>query len=510
MGKLIIGIVVVALVLVLIVTGYVKAPPDTAYIISGFRKKPRVLIGKAGIRIPFLERLDKLSLKLIPLDIKTNTAVPTKDCINIFVDSAVNVKISSKKELLEISAQNFLNKKTEDIGRIVSEVLEGNVREIICMMNLRDLIGDRKAFVSQVAENVKPDLEAMGLELISFNVQNFRDNNGVIEDLGIENISQIKKDASIAKANADKEVAVAQAKADKDANDARVEAETEIAKKNNELEIRKAELKITSDTKKAEADAAYEIQKQEQLKIIETATVNAQIAKAEREAELNKQQVEVEEQRLVAEVNKRADAEKYEIEQKAAADLSKRKREAEAKQYEEEREAEARKAKADAEKYAMIQEAEGIRAKGEAEAAAIQAKGVAEAQAMEKKAEAYQKYNKAAMAEMMINVLPEIAGKIAEPLKQIDKITIIGGGNGTENAVGDIAGNVPTVMAKLFESMKEATGVDLAEIMKADTYDAKVNRHLTINSDLKDDKIKDAAIASYVVEEEKEEDNKKN
>lgn len=138
------------------------------------------------------------------------------------------------------------------------------------------------------------------------------------------------------------------------------------------------------------------------------------------------------------------------------------------------------KAQAEAKKYAMLQEAEGIRARGQAEAAAIQARALAEAEGMEKKAEAYQKYNQAAMAEMMIKVLPEIAGKIAEPLSQIDRITIIGGGNGTENGVEAVAGNVPVVMAKLFESMKEATGVDLAEIMRADTYDAKVTRNINL------------------------------
>ena len=201
-------------------------------------------------------------------------------------------------------------------------------------------------------------------------------------------------------------------------------------------------------------------------------------------------------QTLEAEINKKADADRYAVEQKAAADLAKRQKEAEArkyeqgkeaeamkakaeaKKYEQEQEAEAMKAQAEAKKYAMLQEAEGIRARGEAEAAAIQAKGVAEAEAMEKKAEAYQKYNRVAMAEMMIKVLPEVAGQIAAPLSQIDKITIIGG-NG-DNSVDGVAGNVPAVMAKLFQSMKETTGVDLAEIMKADTYDAKVTRNVNL------------------------------
>ena len=155
-------------------------------------------------------------------------------------------------------------------------------------------------------------------------------------------------------------------------------------------------------------------------------------------------------------------------------------KEAEAKQFEAQREAEARKAQAEADRFAKQQEAEGIRAVGEAEASAIQAKGIAEAEAMEKKAEAYAKYNKAAVAEMMIKVLPDIAGKIAEPLSQIDKITIIGGGEGS-NGVEQVAGNVPAVMTKLFESMKETTGIDLADIIKADSYDAKVNRNITVN-----------------------------
>ena len=186
-------------------SGYVKASPDTALIISGLRKKPKVLIGKAGIKVPFFERMDKLSLKLIPLDIKTGDAVPTADCINIYVDSAVNVKVGSTSEMVEIAAQNFLNKSTQEIGDIVTEVLEGNIREIICTMKLRELIGDRKTFVEKVSENVIPDLKKMGLELVSFNVQRFSDENHVINDLGIDNISQIKKDAAIAKANADKE-----------------------------------------------------------------------------------------------------------------------------------------------------------------------------------------------------------------------------------------------------------------------------------------------------------------
>lgn len=471
---------VVILVIVLLCVGYVKAPPDMAYIISGFKKKSKIVIGKATIRIPFLERLDKLNLRLIPIDVKTSNAVPTADYININVDATVNVKISNDPERLRLAAENFLNKNTEYVAGVAREVLEGNVREIVGKMKLEEMVSDRQKFATLVKENAEPDLAAMGLDIISFNVQNFVDGNEVIENLGIDNIVKIKKAAAIARAESERDIKVAQASADKESNDAAVAAQTEIAKKQNELAIKKSELQIEADTKKAEADAAYEIQKEEQRKTIEITTANANIAKQEREIELKQKEVAVKEQALDAEVKKQAEADKYAAQQRADADLYQRQKDAEAKQFEAQRAAEARKAQAEAERYSKEQEAAGIRAVGEAEASAIQAKGIAEAEAMEKKAEAYAKYNKAAVAEMMIKVLPDVAAKIAEPLGQIDKITIIGGGEGAGNGVDQVAGNVPAVMAKLFESMKETTGIDLAEIVKADTYDAKVNRNVNV------------------------------
>ena len=458
----IIGIIVAVVVLVILLfmaIGYVKAPPDMAYIISGVKKKSKVVIGKASIRIPFFERLDKLNLRLIPIDVKTSNAVPTADYININVDATVNVKISNNPEKLRLAAENFLNKNTEYIAGVAREVLEGNVREIVGKMKLEEMVSDRQKFANLVKENAEPDLAAMGLDIISFNVQNFVDGNEVIENLGIDNIVKIKKAAAIARAESERDIKVAQASADKESNDAAVAAQTEIAKKQNELAIKKSELQMEADTKKAMADAAYDIQKEEQRKTIEVATANADIAKQEREIELKQKEVAVTEQSLEAEVKKKAEANKYAAQQQAEAQLYQRQKEAEARQFEAQRQAEAQKAEAEAMRYAKEQEAAGIRAVGEAEA--------------------YAKYNKAAVAEMMIKVLPDIAAKVAEPLGQIDKITIIGGGDG-ENGVGKVAGNVPVVMAKVFESMKEATGIDLSEIINADSYDAKVNRNVNV------------------------------
>ena len=492
-------VVIVVVALVIVLTGYKKAPPDTAFIISGVRKK--IIIGKASVKIPFLERLDKLSLKLIPIDVKTSNAVPTADYINIQVDATVNVKISSEKTRLALAAENFLNQNTDYVAKVAREVLEGNVREIVGRMRLEEMVSDRQKFANLVKENAEPDLAAMGLDIVSFNVQNFFDGNGIIEDLGIDNISQIKKKAAIAKAEAEKEIEVAKAEADRQANDARINAEREIAKKNNELILQKAELKKMEDTKRAEADAAYSIQEQEQRKTIEIATAEASIAKQEKEITLKQKEAEVREKALDAEIKKKAEAEKFARQQQSDAELYERQKKAEAEKFEREREADALKATAEAQKFAKEQEAAGIRMVGEAEAEAIRAKGIAEAEAMEKKALAYQKYNNAAMAEMLISVLPEIAAKIAEPLTQIDKITIIG--SGESNGVNNVAGNVPAVMAQLFESMKETVGIDLAEIVKAGTYDAKVNRNINI-SGLSDSETKDAvsaAVAKDITEE---------
>lgn len=461
------GAIVIILLLLIVTIGYVKAPPDTAYIISGLRKK--IIVGKASIKIPFLERLDKLSLKLIPIDVKTSSMVPTADYINIQVDAAVNVKVGSDSNKLELAAQNFLNQNSDYMARVAREVLEGNMREIVGRMRLEEMVSDRQKFAELVKENAMPDLAAMGLNIVSFNVQNFTDANGVIDDLGIDNISQIKKKAAIAKAEADKEIAVAKADADRQANDARVAAEREIAIKNNDLSIQKAELKKVADVKQATADAAYEIEKENQRKTIEVTSADANIAKQEREVLLKSKEAEVKEKALEAEVKKQAEAEKFAIQQKADAELYTRQKEAEAKKFEIQQEAEAQRAKADADRYSREREAQGIQLVGEAEA-----------EAMDKKAEAYQKYTGAAVAEMLIKVLPDVAGKIAEPLTQIDKITVIGSGNDS-SSIDSVAGNVPGVMTKLFESMKETTGIDLGEIVRANTYDAKVTRNVNFS-----------------------------
>jgi len=473
---IIIGVVVILFV-VFILASYIKAPTDRALIVSGLRKNPKFVIGKSALRIPFLQRVDKLELKMISVDVKTKESVPTNEYINVNIDSAVKIKVGSSKEMLEKAASNFLNKNEDYIRNSVGDVLEGNVREIIGQMRLEDIVQDRKMFAEKVQENAAPDMARMGLEIVSFNVQNVTDEGNVIENLGIDRVVSISKSAQISRAESERDIAVAKANATKQANDARIEAETAIAERNNELEIKKQELKRAADVKKAEADAAYEIQQQEQRKTIEITTADANIAKQEKEIELREKEIAVKEKTLDADIRKQAEAEKYATQQKADAQLYQRQKEAEAKQFEIQKQAEAKKAQAEADRFAKEQEAEAVKAQGIAEAESIKAKGLAEAEAMEKKAEAMAKYGKAAMTEMIIKVLPQMAEAIAKPLESIDKVTIIDGGSG-ENGVGTFSGNVPSVLAKTIESIKETTGFDLTEVMKANTYDAKTTKNV--------------------------------
>ena len=474
----------VAAIVAIIVSGYVKAPPDKAYVISGIKRTPKILIGRAGIKLPFLERKDTLVLKQISIDIKTNGYVPTLDFIGVDIDAVAKVRLKTDPEGIKIAMKNFLNMSEESITKALTDSLQGNMREIIGTVKLKELNTDRKKFGDEVQQKAQTDMNALGVEIISCNIQKIEDEKGLIVALGQDNMSQIQKDASIAKAQAERDVAIAEAEAKRMANEAQVAAETEIASRRNELRIREAELKRASDLKQAEADAAYEIQQQEQRKTIEVTTANANIARQEREIELKRKNVEVTEQTLEAEIKKKAEAEKFARQQKAEAELFERQRKAEAEKFEREKAAEARKVQAEADLYARQQEAEGIKAVGEAEARAIEARGIAEAEALEKKAEAMKKYGQAAMMEMIVKALPEMAASIAKPLESIDKVTIIDGGKGG-TGVDTMGSYVPSVLARTIETMKEVTGLDLVDVMKAETYDAKVNRNVTVAGDAK-------------------------
>lgn len=381
-------IIPVAAILILLIliflSGYVKAPPDMAYIISGFKKEPRVLIGRAGIKIPFLERKDNLIMKQVSVDIKTNGYVPTLDFIGVDIDAVAKIRVKTDEQGMALAMKNFLNMDEDEIINALTDSLQGNMREIIGTVKLKELCTDRKKFGDEVQEKAQKDMNALGIEIISCNIQRIDDEKGLIVALGQDNMSQIQKDASIAKAAADRDVAIAEAEAAKAANEARVSADKDIAERQNELAIRQAELKKQSDVKKAEADAAYKIQEQEQRKSIEVATVEANIAKTEQEAQLKAREVEVAKQTLDAQIRAKADADKYDQEKRAEA----------------------------------------------------------------------------AIVEMLVKVLPDIAKNVAEPLSKVDKITMYGDGNSAK-LIQDIINGTTQVS----EGMLSGLGVDLKSLL---------------------------------------------
>ena len=470
----------ILVLIVFIFISYVKAPPSFAYIISGLSKEPRVLIGSGGFRIPFFERMDRVYLGQITVDIKTEESVPTNDFINVDVDAVAKIRVTPNSEGTRLAAKNFLNMSPDEIAQQLQDSLQGNMREIIGTLDLRSLNTDRDGFSDQVMAKASPDMAKLGIDIISCNIQNVTDREGLIKDLGADNTAKIKKDAAINRAVAERDVKIEVSKADKQSNDARVDADTAIAVKNNELALRRAALKKEADTAQADADAAYAIQQQEQQKTINIKTVEAEIEKTKREQILSKEQIEIKQNQLAAEVEKKADADKYKVEIDAQADLEQRKRVAEAQKYEAEQRALAQNAESDAVRYRLEQEAIGIKAKGEAEAYAIQKKGEAEALAMDKKAEAYKKYNNAAVMQMMIEVLPQVVENVAKPISSIKDVSIYSG-SGDGAAITAMSGGVPVAIKQAFDVLKSATGVDMADIMRAGTIEAKVNRNVNLN-----------------------------
>ena len=478
----------VIVTVVLVKSCWKVAGTNEVLIVSGLGKVRRKTGGGIFV-IPLIQKTQTMTLENIQVDFTSRNEIPTKDAIHVLVDAVANMSISTDPERQAIAASKFAGYTIAQIRDIVIPVLEGNIREIISQTNFEDLIrGDKKAFAEKVQENVTPNLADMGIDLTTFNIQNFSDKNGVIRDLGIENIEKIKKEASIAAAKAKAEVAVEQANADKLANDAKVQAATEIAEKQNQFAIRKAELQKIADTEQAKADAAKQIEAENQRREQEIATANANLARQEKEIELQERAVAIKEKALEAEIKKTAEARKYAEQQdadaklyatqKAAeADLFERQRQAEAAKIEAEKKAEADLALANAEAAAKKALAEAVKAQGEAEAAAEKARGLAEAEAIRakaeaeaegllKKAEAMKQYGEAAMADMQMETiklyfeqLPAIAKAVGEGYQGVDKIVMLG------NDSGQLAGNIMSTTTQISEGLSQSIGVDLKSLM---------------------------------------------
>ena len=478
------GAVIAAIILLVIIfkSFWKVAGTNEVLIVSGLGKV-KTKTGGGMFVLPIIQKVQKMTLENIQVDFTSRQEIPTKDAIHMLVDAVANMAISTNPERQKVATSKFAGYSIQQIRDTVIPVLEGNIREIISQTTFEDLIrGDKKAFAEKIQENVTPNLADLGIDLTTFNIQNFSDKNGVIRDLGVDNIEKIRKEASIAAAKAKAEVAIAQAKADQEANDAKVTAATEIARRQTEFAVEKAELQRKADTEQAKADAAKQIEAENQRKAREIAEAEANLARQEKAIELQEREVAIQERKLEAEVKKTADAKKYAeaqaadakayAAQKAAeADLFEREKLAEAARIEAEKKAAADLALAEAEAKAKKALAEAVQAQGEAEAAAAQAKGLAEAEAirakaeaeakgMLEKAEALKQYGDAAKQQMELDAvkvlyekLPAIAEAIGKGYAGAD-IHLIG------NDSGQLAGSMMGNITQIIEGFKGATGVD--------------------------------------------------
>ena len=483
------GIVLAAIlfVIILIRSCWKVAGTNEVLIVSGLGKV-KTKTGGGIFVLPLVQKTQKMTLENIQVDFTSKSEIPTKDAIHVLVDAVANMSISQDPERQKVAASKFAGYSIRQIQDIVVPILEGNIREIISQTEFEDLIrGDKKIFAERVQENVTPNLADLGIDLTTFNIQNFSDKNGVIRDLGIENIEKIKKEAQIAAAKAKSEVAIEAAKADKAANDAKVEAATAIAKRQTEFAIEKAQMQEQADTAQAKADAAKQIEAENQRKAREIAEAEANLARQEKAIELQEREVAIQERKLEAEVKKTAEAKKYAeaqaaeakayAAQKAAeAELFERERQAEAARIEAEKKAAADLALATAQAEAQKKLAEAIEAEGKARAAAAEAEGLARAKAIQaeaeaeakgmlEKAEALKQYGDAAKQQMeldAIKVLYEQLPAIAEAIGkgyQGANIHVIG------NDAGQLAGNMMSGITQITEGFKGATGMDLNSII---------------------------------------------
>ena len=482
------GILGAVIVLIILFKACWKvAGTNEVLIVSGLGKVKKKTGGGIFV-IPLIQKVQRMTLENIQVDFTSRNEIPTKDAIHVLVDAVANMAISTDPVRQAVAASKFAGYSIDQIRNTVIPVLEGNIREIISQTAFEDLIrGDKKVFAERIQENVTPNLADLGIDLTTFNIQNFSDKNGVIRDLGVDNIEKVRKEAQVAAAKAKAEVAIAQAQADKDANDAKVAAATEIAQKQTEFAIRKAELQKQADTEQAKADAAKAIEAENQRRAQEIATANANLARQEKEIELKAREVEIKERALEAEVKKTAEAKKY-AEQQAAdaklyatqkaaeADLFERERQAQAAMIEAEKKAAADLALAEAEAKAQKALAEAIQAQGEAEAAAAKAKGLAEAEAirakaeaeakgMLEKAEALKQYGDAAKQQMELDAVKVLYEQLPAIAEAIGK-----GYNGAEihligNDSGQLAGNMMGNITQIIEGFKGATGVDPMSVL---------------------------------------------
>ncbi|MBM7665364.1 flotillin [Solibacillus kalamii] len=476
-----VGVVVfliVALVAVYIMK-YRTAGPDEALIVTGsYLGSKNVHTDDSGNRIkiirgggtfvfPVFQQAKPLSLLSSKLEV-TTPEVYTEQGVPVMADGTAIIKIGGSISEIATAAEQFLGKDKQERESEAREVLEGHLRSILGSMTVEEIYKNRDKFSQEVQRVASQDLAKMGLIIVSFTIKDVRDKNGYLDSLGKPRIAQVKRDADIATAEADKETRIKRAQAAQEAQQAELERATEIAEaeKNNQLKV--AEYRREQDIAKARADQAYELESARAKQEVTEQEMQVRIIERQKQIELEEKEILRREKQYDSEVKKKADADRYAIEQNAEAQKRKELAQADAEKYRIEAQAQA-----EAERIRLdgLAKADAERAQGTAEAEIIRLRGLAEAEAKEKIAEAFEQYGQAAVLDMIVKMLPEYAKQVASPLSNIDKITVVDTGGGTNGGAGKVTGYATDLMAGLQETLKASSGIDVKELIE--TYVGK-------------------------------------
>jgi flotillin len=453
---------------------YTKVGPNQVLVISGMKHRRidpdgtarqvgyRIVKGGGVFVLPVFEKVDILSLELLTIDVQTPEVYTSKG-VPVKVDGVAQIKVKGDDISISTASEQFLSKGTEEIKNIAMQTLEGHLRAILGTMTVEEIYQNRDAFASKVQEVAAGDMANMGLGIVSFTIRDIRDSQGYLDALGKPRISQVKRDAVIAQAEADRDAMIRSAQATQAGQEAKFVADTKIAEAQRDYQTNVAQYQAAVNQKKAEADLAYDLQKYKTGQLVKAEEVQVTIIEKQKQIELQQQEIQRKQRELEANVQKPADAERYRVETLANA-----------KKFQLETEAagaaSAAKAtgfaSADVAKATGIAEAEAQKAKGLAEAAIIEAQGKATAEAMRVKADSFKQYNEAAVIEMIIRILPEVAGKISEPLSKTEKMVIINSGNGVGGGASKLTGDVTQIVAQLPPVIESLTGIKFEKLLE--------------------------------------------
>ena len=475
---IVIGIVVFLLIALLgvFVTKYRTAGPDEALIVTGSYlgsknvhvdesgNKIKIIRGGGTFVLPVFQQAQPLSLLSSKLEVST-PEVYTEQGVPVMADGTAIIKIGGSIGEIATAAEQFLGKSKEDRENEAKEVLEGHLRSILGSMTVEEIYKNRDKFSQEVQRVASQDLAKMGLIIVSFTIKDVRDKNGYLDSLGKPRIAQVKRDADIATAEAEKETRIKRAEAAKDAQRAELERATEIAEAEKENQMKMADYRRDQDIAKARADQAYDLETARSKQEVTEQEMQIKIIERQKQIELEEKEILRRERQNDSEVKKKADADRYAVEQAAEAEKKKQFAEADSNQYRIESQA---RAEAERVKVDGLARAESQRAQGEAEAEIIRLKGLAEAEAKRKIAEAFEQYGQAAIMDMVLEMLPEYAKQVATPLSNIDKITIVDTGSDSKSSgANKVTGYATNLMSTMQESLKASSGIDVKDLLES-------------------------------------------